>query len=872
MHTNCHHQVNFVKINLKCPPPPPHERRVWHYGRANNEAIQRSLTEFNWEQALSNLDSNPEEQVELFDNVIRNVAENFIPFDDKLIKPRDPPWITKNSKTLYNKYRRKYKQFIRNGCKDSEKLCIDAMRSEYSNLVKNEKEKYLCTLGLAISDPNTGPKKYWAAMKKILKKNITSVIPPILQNGIFITDIKEKCKIFNEYFKDQCKTIVTSSVLPPHVEKTTTLSLNHVNFTESRILEHICGLNINKAHGHDGIPIRILKICDKSISKPLFLIYKNCISKGYFPKKWKKANVVPVYKKNERNTTSNYRPISLLPVCGKILEKLIFDNLYSYIFQNNFISDKQSGYRFKDSTVKQLLSITHEIFKAFDSSEEIRAVFLDISRAFDRVWHAGLTFKLQKIGIGGEMINILENFLSDREQRVALDGQFSDWARIEAGVPQGSILGPILFLIYINDLIEIVDSNIKIFADDTFIFCKADQNSTEILTNDLNKITTWAHKWKMSFNPNLDKQAVEVIFSNKRTPSNFDTLFFAGIPVKKASETKHIGMLLDSKLNFEKHVEDKLAKTNQGLGMMKHIKKWVSSKTLEQIYKLYVRPNLDYGDILYHSAELGKRTIFTTDVSNSLSKRIEMVQYEAARIVTGAWKGTSREKIYEDLGWESLSDRRIQRKLTLIFEIQQDNFPRYLMSTLESQQYNEGSRFFNKMLLRTVPCRLNKYKASFFPSTIIDWNMLDDDTKNSVSKSAFKKKILNKIRPKKKSYFGLNNENAKYITLLRMGLSPLRAHKFKYKFSDTTDPFCTVCDTIEDTGHYLLQCSSYRLSRSSLLQNISNILGINVMELSHKSKIKILLYGNVVSEDELNKRVLEEVTKFISKSKRLDVW
>ena len=177
------------------------------------------------------------------------------------------------------------------------------MRSEYTTLIETDKEKYLCSLGSAISDPKSCTKKYWSAMKKILKKNITSVIPPILHSGMFITNIKEKCQIFNNYFKDQCKTIVTSSILPPQIDKTTNLSLQHVNFTESKILEHIRGLNINKAHGHDGIPIRILKICDNTITKPLFIIFKNCVKRGYFPKRWKKANVVPVYKKNERNLT-----------------------------------------------------------------------------------------------------------------------------------------------------------------------------------------------------------------------------------------------------------------------------------------------------------------------------------------------------------------------------------------------------------------------------------------------------------------------------------------------------------------------------------------------------------------------------------------
>ena len=158
------------------------------------------------------------------------------------------------------------------------------------------------------------------------------------------------------------------------------------------------------------------------------------------------ANVVPVYKKNEKNFVKNYRPISLLPICGKLFEKLIFSSLYTYIFsQNSFISDKQSGYRRNDSTVKQLISITHDIHKAFNDGHELRAAFLDISKAFDSVWHEGLIFKLKRIGIKGNMIGIINSFLSDRKQRVTIDGKYSDWVDIGAGVPQGSLLGPILF-------------------------------------------------------------------------------------------------------------------------------------------------------------------------------------------------------------------------------------------------------------------------------------------------------------------------------------------------------------------------------------------------------------------------------------------
>ena len=191
---------------------------------------------------------------------------------------------------------------------------------------------------------------------------------------------------------------------------------------------------------------------------------------------------------------------------------------------------------------------------------------MDISRAFDRVWHEGLIFKLKQIGIQGEALNIIKNFLSDREQRVTIDGQSSDWTQISAGVPQGSILGPLLFLIFINDITEVVSSDIRIFADDTFIFREATPDSTTLLNNDLAKITQWAWQWKMLFNPDISKQAVEVIFSNKSNPTTFDPLTFQEIPVKQVSGTTHLGMSLDWALKFKDHIYENWLKLDKVWG------------------------------------------------------------------------------------------------------------------------------------------------------------------------------------------------------------------------------------------------------------------------------------------------------------------
>ena len=364
-----------------------------------------------------------------------------------------------------------------------------------------------------MADPSTGSKTYWSLINAVLNKAKIPVIPPLLGNDIFVTNFTEKAQIFNDYFLLQCTTIDTGSEIPQDEPVTVTL-LNDFCISEEKILKIIRSLNSNKAHGWDEISVRMIKLCDMVLVTPLKIIFINCLRRGIFPDIWKHENVVPVHKKNEKNVKGNYRPISLLPIFGKILEKLIFDSLYSHLVSSKLLNPNQSGFRPGDSTINQLISITHTIFTAFDCNPplDVRSVYLDISKAFDRVWHDGLIYKLKRCGVSGQLLSLIQNFLKNRKQRTVLNGQASNWGDILAGVPQGSILGPLFFLVYINDLTENLKCNVKLFADDTSLFTVVKDSNTAAsdMNHDLELVRKWANDWRMSFNPDPTKQAVEL--------------------------------------------------------------------------------------------------------------------------------------------------------------------------------------------------------------------------------------------------------------------------------------------------------------------------------------------------------------------------
>ena len=353
-----------------------------------------------------------------------------------------------------------------------------------------------------------------------------------------------------------------------------------------------------------------------------------------------------------------------------------------------------------------------------------------------------------------------------------MNGQTSDWADVEAGVPQGSILGPLLFLVYINDLPEDLKSNAKLFADDTSIFSvvKDVNSSFNELSNDLSSINKWASQWKMQFNPDPNKSASEVIFSRRLKNTLHPTIKFNNLPVVPQTSTKHLGMILDCKLDFSIHIDDKISKANKGIGMIKKLQSELSRKTLMNIYKSFVRPHLDYGNIIYDKPNVG-----------SFINKLESVQYNAGLAITGAIRGTSKERLYQELGFEYLEKRRWYRRMCLFWKIVNGLAPSYLSKLLPANQVSRNPSRQNRYI--SFPKNTNYFANSFFPYCTDKWNEIDPAIKDIKSFSLFKKALLEFIRPTAAHVFDVSDHpGLKLLTRLRLGLSHLNEHKFRHNY------------------------------------------------------------------------------------------
>ena len=332
----------------------------------------------------------------------------------------------------------------------------------------------------------------------------------------------------------------------------------------------------------------------------LFHYFNRSLQHGYFPSDLKTANVSPIHKKDEKALPTNYLHISLLSSPGKVMERYVHKHLYNFVTSHQLLTPLQSCFVQDDSTTYQLLHTYHTFYEAVDKSKEVRAIFCDISKAFDRVWHKGLLHKMSGIGCSDNVLKWFASYLSGRRQRVVLNGQASDWTPVLAGVPQGSILGFLLFLLYINDIVKHIGCSIRLFADDIvlYIIDGCPNAAARCLNVNLQTISQWTEYWLVNFNAN---KTLSMIISRRIISPPHPPLFMNGTMLQETNSHKHLGLTLSSSCNWSDHIKNISEKAWSRLNLLRAVKFRDSRKSLEKMYMAYVLPLLEYCDSVWDS-------------------------------------------------------------------------------------------------------------------------------------------------------------------------------------------------------------------------------------------------------------------------------
>ena len=317
-------------------------------------------------------------------------------------------------------------------------------------------------------------------------------------------------------------------------------------------------------------------------------------------------------------------------------------------------------------------------------------------------------------------------------------------------------------------------------------------------------------------------------------------------------------MTLDTKLNFQEHIKNILTKVNKTIGLLRKLQNILPRESLLTIFKSFVRPHLDYGDVIYDQS-----------YNNTFHQKMESIQYNAALAIAGAIRGSSREKLYQELGLESLQQRRWYRKLCYFFKLTKNKFPKYLFNYIPTVRSTYRTRNIDNIPQFNV--RHTFFRNSYFSSIVTEWNNLDKSIRNSESFSIFKKNILKFIRPSPYSIFNCHNpKGVKLLTRLRLGLSHLRDHKSKHSFQDSLNPICNCGTDVETTTHYLHHCPLFSDERLILINNIRNIVS-NILNLNDSRFSEVLLFGNSSFNNSKNTFITNTAIEYIVSSKRFEV-
>ena len=433
-------------------------------------------------------------------------------------------------------------------------------------------------------EKSTNQRPFWSWLKKMRKSD--DGIPQLYYNNKVHSSNDEKAEALNQYFQS----VFTKEATGNLQRIKTSLSgeqspqlFDFITFSEEEVCDELCKIDVRKASGPDGVHGRLLKEAAPFIANSLAKLFAKSLATGCIPQDWKVANVTPVHKKGSRHLPGNYRPISLTSLVGKIMERIVARKMRAFLEEHISLSQLQHEFRPRHSCLTQLLETVHQWAATLDKGKSIHAVFLDFAKAFESVPHQRLLIKRDHIGVRGQVLKWVESFLTGRLQRVVVNGHSSSWAPVTSGVPQGSVLGPLLFIIFINDIMDNVSSTGGLFADDCVIYREVShRRDAEELQRDLEKISEWTKTWQLSLNI---KKCKVMEITNRKITVDFEYCL-TGTNLDWVDSFRYLGLLIDTKLRWNNHCCNIAAKATRILNLLKRSMSGCSQRAKQLVFRL----------------------------------------------------------------------------------------------------------------------------------------------------------------------------------------------------------------------------------------------------------------------------------------------